>query len=212
MEPEYAKAAKKLKEQGSDVKLVKVDATIETKLAEEFGVQGFPTLKFFKNGAALEYGGGRTEAEIVSWINKKTGPPAKELADAEAVKKFTEERDVAAIGFFADKESDLAKAFIKAADGMDDVEFGVAAPASSGDLAVAEDKIVVIKKFDDKRADYSGKADVDEITAFVRGESIALVTEFSDETAPKIFGGEIKSHILYFVSKKSDDFKSSIEM
>jgi len=212
LEPEYAKAAGKLKEAKSEVKLAKVDATIETKLAEKFGVQGFPTLKFFKKGVAAEYGGGRTEAEIISWINKKTGPPAKELATAEEVKAFTDGRDVAVVGFFTDKESDLAKAFIKTADAVDDVEFGIAAPSASGDLAVTEEKIVLVKKFDDLRVDYSGKVDSDEITKFVKAESIALVTEFTDEAAPKIFGGDIKSHILLFISKQADSFKDTIDM
>ena len=193
------------------MKLCKVDATIATKLAEKFGVQGFPTLKFFKKGQATEYGGGRTEKEIVSWIKKKTGPPAESLGDAEAVKKFTDAREVAVVGFFADKEGALAKAFLKAADGIDDVDFGIAVPASSGDLAVSEDKIVIVKKFDDKRVDYTGEADAEAITKFIKGESIALVTEFSDETAPKIFGGDIKSHILLFISKKSEDFSKTIE-
>jgi len=201
LEPEYAKAAGKLKEAKSEVKLAKVDATIETKLAEKFGVQGFPTLKFFKKGVAAEYGGGRTEAEIISWINKKTGPPAKELATAEEVKAFTDGRDVAVVGFFTDKES-----------AVDDVEFGIAAPSASGDLAVTEEKIVLVKKFDDLRVDYSGKVDSDEITKFVKAESIALVTEFTDEAAPKIFGGDIKSHILLFISKQADSFKDTIDM
>jgi len=211
LEPEYAKAATKLKEEGSEVKLAKVDATIETKLAEKFGVQGFPTLKFFKKGAALEYGGGRTENEIVNWLKKKTGPPATELADAEAVKKFTDARDVAVVGFFNDRESELAKAFIKAADSIDSIEFGIAAPSSSGDLAVTGDKIVLTKKFDDKRADYTGEAKSEDIAAFAKSESVALVTEFTDEAAPKIFGGDIKSHILLFISKKAENFASTIE-
>ena len=76
------KAAATLKEMGSDVKLAKVDATIEKELGEKYGVQGFPTIKFFKAGVeeALEYGGGRDAAGIVSWIEKKTGPPCAQVS------------------------------------------------------------------------------------------------------------------------------------
>ena len=56
--PEYAKAAQALEKTEMNVKLAKVDATIHKKLAEQFGVTGFPTLKFFKDGAHSEYNGG----------------------------------------------------------------------------------------------------------------------------------------------------------
>jgi len=208
--PEYAKAAGKLKEMKSDITLSKVDATIETKLAEKYGVQGFPTIKFFKKGTPMEYSGGRTADEIITWLNKKTGPPAKVLETADEVKAFVEPKQVAVIGFFADKESDLAKAFITAAEGMDDLEFAITTPAASGDYKVEGDKIVVIKKFDEGRADYAGEAKAEDIKKFVSGESLALVTEFSDEAAPKIFGGDIKSHLLMFLSKKAETFKDTL--
>ena len=48
--PEYAAAAATLAEKESPVKLVKVDATEHTEAAEKYGVQGYPTIKWFKEG------------------------------------------------------------------------------------------------------------------------------------------------------------------
>merc|ERR1719402_1925841 len=158
----------------------------------------------------MDYSGGRTADEIVSWLNKKTGPPAKVLATAEEVTAFIKPKDVAVIGFFSDDKSELAKAYIKAADSVDDIEFAITSPEASGDLDVKEDKIVVVKTFDDLRADYAGAAVAEDITKFVKAESLALVTEFSDEAAPKIFGGDIKSHLLLFISKKAETFKDTL--
>ena len=66
-------------------------------------MRGYPTLKFFRNGKPVEYSGGRTADTIVTWLEKKTGPPALDLADAEAAKKFVADNKVAVIGFFKDQ-------------------------------------------------------------------------------------------------------------
>merc|ERR1712036_20976 len=117
--PEYAKAAARLKKEDTPIRIAKVDATEERKLAEKFEVRGFPTLKFFRNGKPVEYGGGRTAETIVSWVEKKTGPPAKALAGAEDAKAFVEGKNVAVIGCFADETTEGAKAFLGAASSMD---------------------------------------------------------------------------------------------
>jgi len=44
------------------------------------------------------------------------------------------------------------------------------------------------------------------IAEFVKENRLAYVTEFSDKTAPKIFGGDIKKHILMFAAKSASDF------
>lgn len=90
--------------------------------------------------------GGRTDSEIVAWLKKKTGPPAQPLATTEDVKKFLE-KEVAVIGFFKDQESEPAKAFLSAADGIDDIEFGIVSDAAvASEQKVEGDKIVLFKK------------------------------------------------------------------
>ena len=67
LEPHWAKAASELK---GKVKLGAVDATVHQSLAGTYGVQGYPTIKYFPagvKGAAEEYDGGRTADDIVAW-------------------------------------------------------------------------------------------------------------------------------------------------
>ena len=47
--------------------------------------------------------GGRMANEIVGWVEKKIGPAAEPLEDAEKVKDFLSDKEVAVIGFFKDQ-------------------------------------------------------------------------------------------------------------
>ena len=57
--PEYAAAATELKAEG--VMLAKVDATEENELAQEYDIQGFPTVYFFVDGVHRPYPGPRNK-------------------------------------------------------------------------------------------------------------------------------------------------------
>ena len=90
--------------------------------------------------------GGRTADDIVRWLLKRTGPPATDLTEGDQAKKFSEGSDVVVIGFFEDKESEQAKAFITAADSYDDLPFGITSVKEVAEALEAEMNTVVVFK------------------------------------------------------------------
>ncbi|XP_019874108.1 protein disulfide-isomerase [Aethina tumida] len=210
--PEYVKAAKTLADKESSIKLAKVDATEEQELAEEHGVRGYPTLKFFRNGNPIEYNGGRQADDIVAWVEKKTGPAAKDLKTVDEAKEFIEANNVAVIGFFKDQTSDKAKAFLSTAAIIDDQPFAITSEDAIFTEYGAEcGSIILFKKFDEKKVAFEGESTEANIKKFVQTNALPLIIEFNHDTAQKIFGGEIKSHLLLFLNKGEDHFEKVSE-
>nr|KAF6457992.1 prolyl 4-hydroxylase subunit beta [Rousettus aegyptiacus] len=170
--PEYAKAAGKLKAEGSEIRLAKVDATEESDLAQQYGVRGYPTIKFFKNGdtaSPREYTAGREADDIVNWLKKRTGPAATTLPDKAAAEALVESSEVTVIGFFKDVESDFAKQFLLAAEAIDDIPFGITSNSDVfSNYQLDKDGVVLFKKFDEGRNDFEGEVTKDKLLAFIK--------------------------------------------
>ncbi|XP_023241420.1 protein disulfide-isomerase-like isoform X1 [Centruroides sculpturatus] len=178
--PEYAKAAKQLLEEKSEIRLAKVDATEESELAGKFKVKGYPTIKFFREGEPIDYTGGRTANDIVNWLKKKTGPPAITLNTVEETVQFKDSKDVVVIGFFKDPESKLAKVYLEAAYAIDDHPFGITSNENVyKEFKVEKDTIILFKKFDEGKNEYEEEITKDNIKKFVKSNSLPLVIEFS---------------------------------
>lgn len=92
--PHWDKAATDLK---GKVKLGALDATVHTIKAQQFGIQGYPSIKFFPGGtkdreSAQDYDGGRTASDIVNWALEKyseniPAPEVVQLTSEEVSKK-----------------------------------------------------------------------------------------------------------------------------
>lgn len=80
---QYEKAAQLLSKHDPAIVLAKVDANDEKNkpLAGKYEVQGFPTLKIFRNGGKniQEYKGPREAEGIVEYLKKQVGPASKEI-------------------------------------------------------------------------------------------------------------------------------------
>jgi len=87
--PEYEILATTFKHQ--PVKVASVDADKHRELGQRFGVNGFPTIKWFPAGSkdAEDYSGGRTAADMTDFINRKAGTSARVKTAPSAVAVLT---------------------------------------------------------------------------------------------------------------------------
>merc|ERR1712002_29017 len=114
---------------------------------------------------------------------------------------------------FKDLESADAKAFLSAAGSMDDYPFGITSEGGAlEEYKVDGSGVVLFKNFDEGRNDLEGEVSEDAIVKFVSGNALPLVVEFNQETAQKIFSGEIKSHLLLFLSASAEDFSAKVDI
>jgi len=190
--PEYEKAAAKLAVDAPHVTLASVDVTEEKDLGERFEIKGFPTLKFFKkDGSASEYGGGRTEPEIVNWLKKKTGPAAKAIDSVEAAEEAANAAEVFVLGIFADANAAEKDVYMGVAFDNEEVPFGVSSSAEvAAHYKVTAPATIVLKKFDELRGDFTGSYEKEELKKFVAVQSVPSIMYFDQKAAQLIFGGE----------------------
>ena len=207
--PEYASAAAALLPKG--LRIAKVDATVEKATAARFSIEGFPTLKFFRGSAeaASEYGGGRTSAEIVAWVTKKSAPATSPVAsEAELQALAKEAGGVAYLALTASADSALHTAYAAVAaanEGAFGLAIGAAGDALRAAYGVAADAEAVVAVNDFEGQDNVVVKGADEaLEAFVAGNALPLVVPFSPATAQKIFAGSIKTHYLLFAKPAAE--------
>lgn len=91
-------------------------------MAEQFQIQGFPSLKFFINGEPVDYNGERTKEAISSWLKSKSEGSVKQLntlADLEEYQK----QNLAVLLYLDESEISTLNKFKTFALNYEDVPF-----------------------------------------------------------------------------------------
>jgi len=208
--PEYAAAAKQLKNANPPIPLAKVDATVETKLSEEYNVRGYPTIRLFIDGRDQEYTGGRLEQNIVTWVLKKAGPPAIRLEDIAAAEQFEKDNSLGVLALFADSGTGPNEAFMAAARQLEDVFFAYSAsPQVAERYGLSAPALRMHFPHDERAAVFAGDMQsVAEIETFVKAHRYAAVSTFDGESAPAIFGD---GRAIIFLFRERDASGESAE-
>eukprot|EP00850_Spirogloea_muscicola_P004077 SM000017S02817 [mRNA] locus=s17:445956:449971:- [translate_table: standard] len=189
----------------------RIDGSKDNRLSQQYGVQGFPTLLFFRNAQHREYKGGRTADEIITWLQKKTGPAIHSISGASEVEDILAHEDVVAVAYFDKLEGPAFEELQTLAQDEDAITFLQTTDADVADelgLRKSETKapaLAVLKKEEEKFVKYDGHFDKDEMATFVKANRLPLVITFNTDTASAIFDDDNSTQLLLFASPDDSD-------
>ncbi|KAH7105518.1 protein disulfide isomerase [Auriculariales sp. MPI-PUGE-AT-0066] len=179
--PHYEEAATKLKEK--NIKLAKVDCVDQADLCQSHGVQGYPTLKVFRNGTPTDYNGPRKADGIISYMVKQSLPAVTDVTATNHA-EFKAADKIVIIAYATSATEEPVPVFSQVAEKhRDDYLFGLSTDAAAiAEAGVTPPAVVVYRKFDEPRLDYDQKTyTADELETYIKSNSMPLVDEVGPE-------------------------------
>ncbi|KIK68097.1 hypothetical protein GYMLUDRAFT_191150 [Collybiopsis luxurians FD-317 M1] len=181
--PHYEEAATALKEK--DIKLAKVDCVDQAELCQANGIQGYPTLKVYKNGSAAEYKGPRKADGIISYMIKQSLPAVTEVTSSN-IDDFKGADKFVAIAYVSSPTEAPAEQFSQVAEAhRDDYLFGISTDqAVLSAEGVTPPAVVVYRQYDEPRVEYPypiADAKASDFEEWMTDLSIPIIDEVSSD-------------------------------
>ncbi|XP_073123008.1 protein disulfide-isomerase-like [Henckelia pumila] len=218
--PEYEKAASTLSNHEPPIVLAKVDANEEAnrELATEFEVQGFPTIKIFRNGGKniQEYNGPRDADGIVNYLKKQVGPASAEIKSLEDATSLIDEKKIFVVGVFPKFSGEEFENFMTLAEKLRS-DYDIAHTLNAKFLPRGEpvDKptLRLLKPFDELFVDFQDFK-IDAMEKFIEEASIPVVIVWDNDPSNhpyinKFFeSSNAKAMLFVNFSKEQDSFQT----
>jgi protein disulfide-isomerase A1 len=181
--PHYEEAATALK--GKNIKLAKVDCVDQADLCQSNGIQGYPTLKVYRNGTPTDYTGPRKADGIVAYMTKQSLPAVSDVTAAN-LEEFQQADNLVVVAYLASSTDAPAPAFGETAEKhRDDFLFGLSTDKDAAAAAKVDvPAIVVYRKFDEPRVVYPFPildASPTDLEDWIKELSVATLAEVSSE-------------------------------
>ncbi|KAI0660987.1 protein disulfide isomerase [Cubamyces menziesii] len=181
--PHYEEAATALKEKG--IKLAKVNCVDEADFCQSNGVQGYPTLRVYRNGDYSDYSGPRKADGIISYMTKQSLPAVTDVT-TENFEEFKKADKIVALAFLPSATDAPAAEFSATANKhRDDYLFGLSTDKAVAEAAgVTPPAIVLFRSFDDPQTEFPyplASTNAKEIESWIQDLSIPIIDEVGAE-------------------------------
>lgn len=179
--PEYAKTAKHFKEMEKDAKitLAHIDCDSHKEFCGKMGIEGYPTLKFFKGGKDWKYDGPRKEEEMIGYIKKQLLPLISEITQSQ-VETFSKSDQVVVISSIVPGSPDF-KVYEKVVTRLRDEIVAANVKPTSAEDGKLPSSMSLYKKFDDGFAKYSGPWEEEALFSWISVESTPVMADINQK-------------------------------
>ena len=213
MAPSYSQLAKKMREEKNGIVIAKVDGTIETQIAEEYGVKGFPDLKLFYNGYPIDYSGERTGESIENWIKNTISKELPVLTSFDDIAAI-ENNKLAFLLVCSEKDTNLINRFKAIALGNFSYSFYITYLGNASEYfeSPSRKNIIAFRNFDDgtKIATLDADDSYGTILEFFSSVKDPAVLNFDDHK-DEIFYKQKPALILFSENPEKDSFYHMFE-
>ena len=188
--PIYEEFGKSVKSPGMNLLVTKIDGNKNELSSTEWGIQGFPTIKFvnLKNDIKLDYHGERSVESMMKFIDNKINRKILPVTDLTHFKTLEQEKKVFIV--FCGKNSTYPQIFteidkvISQHDDLDlfysdNAEVLTALDCSSQNIP----DVVIVKKFDEGRTkyDYNGTVNSTHFQEWISVYTTPVILELTNE-------------------------------
>ncbi|TFK55920.1 protein disulfide isomerase [Heliocybe sulcata] len=181
--PEYEVAATALKEK--DIKIAKVNCVDEADLCQAHGVQGYPTLKVFRNGEPSDYTGPRKADGIISYMTKQSLPAVTEVTATNHEDFKKADRVVVVLYASSTSAAPVPEFSATANKHRDDFLFGLSTDDSVIEtVGLSPPAIVVYRQFDEPQTEYPypvASATVKDLEEWIKELAVPIIDEVGAE-------------------------------
>ncbi|KAA0187216.1 putative protein disulfide-isomerase ER-60 [Fasciolopsis buskii] len=185
LKPHFEEAASLLAKTDTNVRLARLDCTAHGDKCTEFQVNGYPTVKLFKNGVFhKEFDGSRDTDGIRDFITQHSQPPSKKIDSSDQLKKLLASDDAGrlavVVAYFKDQGDPLKTFEDVASTFISEVLFAHTSDPSLLN-SKGESHIVLHRprllatKMEDQTLEYSGKITSDHLSDWIRKSRFGLV-------------------------------------
>lgn len=116
-EPVYEEIAKEVNDlsmiddEFKNIRIVRIDATVHSDVANYFDIRGYPTVKFIRGSQIISYENERTKSAVINFLKRVNGPSIRWISTIENFNEIRKEHDVFFFLLATSENDELAKEY-----------------------------------------------------------------------------------------------------